>query len=106
MAHQAPYKKDGGLWFTEPKPGHTNLEWKNTQEFEAELKLVNYQRTPKGDFFLWADTETNVTYPMLPDELFDMLLRSFVEDGYIEGVWTVVQRNNKYSLQLVEELTD
>jgi hypothetical protein len=103
---EIPYKKDGGLWFTEPKQGHANLIWRAPEEFEGELKLVSYQKTPKGDFFLWADTETNVTYPMIPEELHDMLLKALVEDGYIEGSWTVVQHGSKYSLSLVEEIID
>lgn len=101
-----PFKKDGGLWFTKPRENHPNLVWQAPVEFEAELHLVSYQKTNKGDFFLWADTETNVTYPMTPEVLYEMLLRSFVEDGYIEGVWTVCQRGNKFSLLLVEEFTE
>ncbi len=106
MNFEVPIKKDGGLWFTEPRKGHPNVVWETVNEFEAEMKLVSYQKTPKGDFYLFADTETNATYPMLPEELHDMLLKSLVEDGYIEGAWSVAKHGNKYSLHLVEEFTD
>lgn len=106
MARQVPFKKDGGLWFTEPKSNHPNLVWREPEIFEAEMKLVSYQKTAKGDFFLWADAETNATYPMTPMDLYSLLLKTFVEDGYVEAAWTVVPRDGRYGLQFVEELTD
>lgn len=103
--NRVPFKKDGGLWFTKPRDGHPNLVWKSAESFDADMKLVSYQKTDKGDFFLWADNETNATYPMTLEVLCEMPLRSLVEDGYIEGTWTVCQRGNKFSLLLVEEFT-
>jgi hypothetical protein len=120
--YKVPYKKDGGLWFVPPKKEYKNgawvnklswlkkndnLEWRDPEQFEAELKLVHYNETPEGSFYLWADTDTNMTYPMVPQEMQDMLMKAFVEDGYIEGIWTIVRSdNNKYSLHLVEEVID
>lgn len=97
-------KLDGGLWMVPPVDGHPNLVWEDSAEFEADMKLVGYLKTAKGDFFLWADEETNATYPMLPKELYNALLISMPEDGKLSGAWTVVESNQRYSLRLVEEL--
>lgn len=106
MAVQAPFKKDGGLWFMSPSDGHMNLVWQDIKEFTAELKLVSFQRTAKGSFYLMVDEETNATYPISCEEMCDMLLKAIMEDGYVQGRWTFVQRGSKYSLRLVQELMD
>jgi len=106
VAGNIPMKRDGGLWMVPPVEGHPNLVWEPPGEFEADMKLVGYLKTAKGDFFLWADEETNATYPMVPKELYEALLKSMPEDGHLSGAWTVVQSNGRYTLRLVEELED
>lgn len=107
MAEQIPMKLDGGLWLTAPDEGHANLVWADPFEFDAELKLVGYQKTARrGDFYLWADTETNATFPMSPRELYEALLKSMPEDGVLDGLWGFTKNNGRFSLRLIEELED
>ena len=107
MAEQIPMKLDGGLWLTAPEEDHPNLVWADPFEFEAELKLVGYQKTARrGDFFLWADTKTNATFPMSPRELYDALIKSMPEDGVLFGAWTMIKANGRFSLRLIEDLED
>lgn len=102
-----PFKLDGGLWRIAPDKDHHNLVWGEPSEFEAEMKLVNYQRSSRfGDFYLWVDETTNATYPMSPAELYSALLISMPEDGHLAGLWTVVESGRRYSLRLIEELAD
>jgi hypothetical protein len=101
-----PLKRDGGLWRIAPAEDHPNLVWSEALNFEADMKLVSYQRTRHGDFYLWADEATNATYPMSASELYSALLISMPEDGHLSGLWAVIQSGQKFSLRLIEELED
>ena len=103
-AIKIPMKRDGGLWLKPPHAEHPNLVWEDSTEFEADMKLVGFLRTAKGDFFLWADQATNATYPMISEELYSAALKSMPDQGMLNGVWTVVQSKHGFSLRLLKEL--
>jgi hypothetical protein len=99
-----PVKRDGGLWFTVPYPNQKNLVWEDPSEFEAVMELVSYQKTVKGSFYLWADQDTNATYPMIVEEFAKLPEAVIGSDKPVEAAWTFVQYDDKYSLSYLEEV--
>lgn len=102
---QAPFKKDGGLWHYPPY-SQDNLVWEPIEEWDAEMKMVGYNRGRSAAFFLWVDTEDNSSYPMFLTDMSDALKAAVIDKGVIDGTWTVVKRGMNYGLKLVSQFEE
>ena len=99
---QAPFKKDGGLW-NFPPIQKDNLVWEDIEEWDAELKMVGYNRGRSAAFFLWVDIEDNTSYPMFLTDMSEAIQKSVIAHGTIDGRWTVVKRGQNYGIKLISQ---
>jgi len=99
---QAPFKKDGGLWHY-PQLSQDNLIWEDIEVWEAEMKMVGYNRGRSAAFFLWVDTEDNSSYPMFLTDMSEAVQQAVMDHGVVDGSWTIVKRGQNYGLKLVSQ---
>jgi hypothetical protein len=89
---QIPFDLQGNLvWW--PQPG-AHYEWRDNKPFTARLRI--------NESFRLEDPETKAAHAMLHPDMTNMIARSVIINGLVNGVWMFVKRKEGYGLMLVE----
>ena len=90
--YKIPYDADGNMMnYAEPdwsarSPKSKAAEWREAEEFWAELTLVDTIRRPQLIYFVWAD-EVGHRYPQTYKDLFEMVSDHGIVQGRADGIW-------------------
>lgn len=99
----APYHFNGNLLHYPERiyhQGHfTEPEWKPNIPFAAKLYLDSMCRGRSAAYFMWQN-EQGIKFPMFMSDMLNVIQKSIIENGWVDGIWQVIKKGQNYGIQL------
>jgi hypothetical protein len=80
--------------------GRHVVVWRENVPFSATMYIHNYYGVSGSVRFILTD-EHNVQYNMFCSDMFDMLRRGNLVEGYIHGKWMFCKKGTKYGVKYI-----
>jgi hypothetical protein len=76
------------------------IEWRPNEPFQANLRLIGYERGRSAARFVWEDWEIGTRYPMFMSSMVELLNHADVIQGAVSNEkWIVVKKGSNYGIE-------
>lgn len=104
-SYKVPYDPSGNLlhdidWYL--GFDKSAIVWQYPEPFVAWLSLDVLHRSGHAVYYEWTNIDSKTTYPMLANDMLDLLKTSTISGGIIYGEWEPVKRGRAYGIRKVK----
>lgn len=107
--HNHSYDEGERRWERGPAmldyPGWDQVEWRQLDEFEAQLQLISMERGRSAARFWWRDVNTGIFYPMFMKEAMGVITTATIIAGVMQpSRWKTCKRGANYGIMRIGDL--